>query len=51
MLTEPDPPLVDDIVLGATFSQSDGLLYSIQVSFPTVVSLSVHNYMYKNSFI
>ena len=42
--TEPDPPVVNNIDLNIQYSQSDGLLSSIDISFPPAVSLSVHQY-------
>ena len=43
-LTEPDPPVLNNIDLKIQYSQSDGLLSSIDISFPPAVSLSVHQY-------
>ena len=44
LLTEPDPPVVNNIDLKIQYSQSDGLLSSIDVSFPPAVSFSVYQY-------
>ena len=43
-LTEADPPVVNNIDLKIQYSQSDGLLSSIDISFPPAVSLNVRRY-------